>query len=109
MNLFLLGAITAGFLVASLFFLRFWRETKDRLFLAFGISFLMEAINRAALALSDTPNEGAPFSYVIRLSSYLLILIAIADKNDFFRSAAPERPQPEKRSIEPVEGETADV
>ena len=33
---FLAGAVTLGFFVASAFFLRFWRRTRDRLFLAFG-------------------------------------------------------------------------
>jgi hypothetical protein len=35
MNLFLLGRVAAAFLVASLFFLRFSRESADRLFLFF--------------------------------------------------------------------------
>jgi hypothetical protein len=37
MNAALLGAIAMASLVAALFFLRFWRDTKDRLFLFFSI------------------------------------------------------------------------
>ena len=36
---FLSGAISMGFLVAAVFFLRFWRDTRDELFLAFALSF----------------------------------------------------------------------
>ena len=109
MNLFLLGAVAMGFLVAGLFFLRFWRETRDRLFLAFAASFFIEAVNRAALALSSKPNEGAPFFYLVRLIAYLLILVAIADKNRSLRTAAGTRPRPGERAIEPVDGEAAET
>lgn len=68
-------------LVAGLFFLRFWRDTGDRLFLFFAISFLVEGVNRAALGLSADPNEGRPFFYFVRLLSFLLILIGIVQKN----------------------------
>ena len=67
--------------VAGLFFLRFWRDTRDRLFLYFAISFLVEGVNRAALGMSADPNEGRPFFYFVRLLSFLLILIAIVQKN----------------------------
>ena len=32
---FLAGAIVAGFALAGLFFLKFWKRTRDELFLAF--------------------------------------------------------------------------
>jgi uncharacterized membrane protein HdeD (DUF308 family) len=77
----LLGAIAMASLVAGLFFLRFWRDTGDRLFLFFAISFLIEGMNRAALGLSADPNEGRPFFYFVRFLSFLLILIGIVQKN----------------------------
>lgn len=81
MNLMLLGAISMASLTVGLCFLRFWRDTHDRLFLFFAASFLVEGINRAALALSDDPNEGRPFFYFIRFLSFVLILVGIAHKN----------------------------
>jgi uncharacterized membrane protein HdeD (DUF308 family) len=80
-DLLLLGAIAMGSVVAGLFFLRFWRDTGDRLFLFFAISFLVEGVNRAALGLSADPNEGRPFFYFVRFLSFLLILVAIIQKN----------------------------
>jgi hypothetical protein len=81
MNAALLGAIAMASLVAALFFLRFWRDTKDRLFLFFSISFFVEGLNRFALAMVSDPNEDQPFFYVVRFLSFLLIIAAILDKN----------------------------
>lgn len=81
MNLMLLGAIAMASVVAGLFFLRFWRDTGDRLFLFFAVSFLVEGVNRWALGLSVDPNEGRPFFYFVRFLSFVLILIAIVQKN----------------------------
>ncbi len=79
--LILLGAIAMASLVAGLFFLRFWRDTRDHLFLFFAVSFLLEGLNRAALGLSGDPNEGRPFFYFVRFLSFLLIIIGIIYKN----------------------------
>ena len=81
MTLMLLGAIALATLVASIFFLKFWKKTGDRFFLFFAISFGIEGINRAVLGLVTTPNEDQPFFYIVRLLSFVIILIAIIDKN----------------------------
>jgi uncharacterized membrane protein HdeD (DUF308 family) len=80
-NLMLIGAIAMACFVASLFFFRSWRQTKDRFFVYFGTSFLIEGVNRVALGLSADPNEGAPLFYIVRFISFVLIILAIADKN----------------------------
>ena len=100
MNLILIGAIAMASLIASLFFLRFWRDTRDSFFLFFAASFLLEALNRAALGLSPDPNEGNPLFYFVRLISFFLILIAIVQKNPAKKSAshrAPARPFAQRR------------
>ncbi|HEU4344576.1 MAG TPA: DUF5985 family protein [Candidatus Binatia bacterium] len=81
MDLMLLGAISMASLIAGLFFLRFWRDTGDRFFLFFAISFLVEGINRAGLGFTGDPNEGRPVFYFVRFLSFVLILVAILDKN----------------------------
>ena len=81
MERMLLSAISMASLVAAMFFLRFWKKTRDKFFLWFAVSFAIEGINRAALGLSQDPNEGQPFFYIIRFLSYLLIVIAIVSKN----------------------------
>lgn len=77
----LLGAIAAGCFVVGLFFLRYWRSTRDRLFLFFMLSFWIEAGNRVHMALTQSWNEGEPLHYFVRLLAYALILVAIWDKN----------------------------
>jgi uncharacterized membrane protein HdeD (DUF308 family) len=81
MNLFLLGAIAMASLVAAGFFLRFWRDTGDLLFLLFALAFGLEGVNRTLLALSPAPNEGDIGLYVVRFLAYALIVAGIASKN----------------------------
>jgi uncharacterized membrane protein HdeD (DUF308 family) len=78
---FMLGMVAMSCLAASLFFLRFWRDTRDTLFLMFSISFAVEAINRTVLAFTRESSEGEPTLYVVRLLSYALILAGIVAKN----------------------------
>jgi uncharacterized membrane protein HdeD (DUF308 family) len=80
-SLLMLGAIAMGCFVAGLLFLRFWRDSRDRFFLLFALSFFVEAFSRVLLATSARPNEGSPWLYGIRLLAYLLILWAIYEKN----------------------------
>lgn len=78
---FLSGMVSGGFMVAGLFFLRFWRRTSDSLFLSFGLAFGLLGIAQALLALGNVPIEERSWIYVIRLSAFLLILFAIYRKN----------------------------
>lgn len=77
----LIGSIALGWALAGLFFLRFWRQTRDRFFLFFAASFWIESINRVALGLWERASETNPMFYGIRLVSYGLILLAIWQKN----------------------------
>jgi len=79
---FLLGAVAMASLVAAAFFWRFWRQTHDRFFLLFAAAFLLEAINRTTLAaIGSVTEEQEPLFYLVRLFSFVLILIAVVDKN----------------------------
>jgi len=78
---FLAGAITFGFLVCALFFLRFWQRTRDFLFQAFAIAFLLLGVVQGILALGNIPVEERSWVYAIRLAAFLLILFAIVRKN----------------------------
>ena len=80
-NSFLLGIVVATSFTAGVFFLKFWRDTRDSLFLAFSVAFLIEGVNRTVLLFSAHPNEASPLIYVVRLIAFLLILAAIVKKN----------------------------
>jgi len=78
---FLSGFVVAGFVIAGLFFLRFWRRTGDSLFLAFAGSFWLLALNQLLLVFSSVPAEERSWLYLLRLLAFSLILVAIGLKN----------------------------
>ena len=78
---FLLGIIATSSVMAGIFFLKFWRHTKDFLFIAFATAFIVEGLSRASVLLLAKPNEGSPWIYFARLPASLLILIAVLKKN----------------------------
>lgn len=78
---FLLGIIATLCFVSAMFFLRFWRASRDSFFLWFAASFFLESVNRSMILLLDRPNEGSPLIYAVRFFNFLLILIAILRKN----------------------------
>lgn len=78
---FLIGVIAATSLTAAMFFFKFWKQTHDSFFLAFGTSFLIEGLNRIAVLMLPRPNEGNALIYLVRLLAFLLILAAIVRKN----------------------------
>ncbi len=80
MNFIMIGAISMGNFIAGLFFLKFWRVTRDRLFLFFAVSFATEGVGRFITGF-NYPDETRPLAYLIRLFAYMLILYAIIDKN----------------------------
>ncbi|MDB5943832.1 MAG: putative rane protein [Ramlibacter sp.] len=75
------GGIAVGSFVAGLFFLRFWRHTRDPFFLCFALSFWLEAVNRVLMGLRTRTDENEPGFYLVRLLAYGLILFAIWHKN----------------------------
>jgi hypothetical protein len=78
---FFSGAVTLGFLVAAGFFVRFWRQTADRLFLAFALAFVLFALNQALSSWLTVLIEPASLIYALRVLGFLIILGAIVDKN----------------------------
>ena len=105
LNAILLGAIATTCVAAGLFFLRFWRQSRDPFFLLFALSFFVEGANRIALALSARPHEGSPGTYLIRLGSFLLIIAAVVTKNRQGRGRDRRMPRPANRSGPPRVGE----
>lgn len=81
LNAFLGGAVSMGFLIVALFFVRFWISTRDRLFLYFASAFGVMMGERVIRELLAIKNEWIPLIYLLRLAAFILILIAIVDKN----------------------------
>lgn len=75
------GLLAGGYAVAALFFLKFWTGTRDRLFLMFAAAFALLAVQRVlAVATLNWFGESV-WLYAIRLAAFVIILVAIVDKN----------------------------
>lgn len=78
---FVRGALVMGCAVAGLFFLRFYRQARDRLFLLFAAAFWALGLNWVVLAFYRVTQETRHYAFVVRLVAFLIILFAIVDKN----------------------------
>jgi hypothetical protein len=78
----LLSGVLVGLdFVAGLFFLRFWASSRDRLFAMFAAAFWILGIQRLLLSLTRSMVEDQAIFYSLRLLAFLIIIVAIVDKN----------------------------
>lgn len=71
---FLGGVVTALAVTAALFFLKFWKQTRETLFLFFSGAFVLLSISPALIGLQpDESDEGWEFTF--RLAAFLLIIL----------------------------------
>ena len=75
------GALFAGYLLSGLFFLRFWVDSRDRLFAMFAAAFWVLALQRLLIAVTQSWLEDQWMFYLLRLAAFVVIIIAIVDKN----------------------------
>ena len=75
------GILIACDAVAGLFFLRFWLTSRDRLFAMFAAAFWILGIQRLLLAATRTMVEDQAIFYSLRLLAFVIIIVAIIDKN----------------------------
>ena len=73
------GFFTAASLVVALFFLRFWKQSGESLFLSFALAFVLLAANNALSAFIG--GDEYPTIYLLRLAGFALIIFAILRKN----------------------------
>jgi hypothetical protein len=78
---FFSGMITTGYLVLGLFFLRFWRRTRDALFIYFALAFWLLAVNQVASTFTNAGEFEPAWTYLIRLLAFMVLIAAIVRKN----------------------------
>jgi hypothetical protein len=78
---FISGMTTLGYLLAGLFFLKFWSQSRDSLFAIFAVAFWLLAANQALLKILELPREEGSWVYLLRLAAFALIVVAIVHKN----------------------------
>jgi hypothetical protein len=83
---FLQGISSMGAYTSSLFFWRFWRQSRDSLFAFFSGAFALLGLSWSLLALFSPTAESAPYIYSLRLIAFVLIIGGTISKN---RKAVP--------------------
>lgn len=81
MSDFVYGALAAGYLIAGVFFLRFWWKTRERLLLIFACAFWLLAVSQTLLGIADLQREEQSWIYLIRLCAFILIIVGIVSVN----------------------------
>ena len=81
MSPLLTGALVMACFVVGLHFLRFWKSTRDVLFLCFAVSFWLQGAQWLHSGLFDSPSEYSPLYYLARLVAYGLIALPILLRN----------------------------
>ena len=75
------GALIFAYAIAGVHFLQFWRRTGDRLFGHFAVAFWLFALNQLAVSIPVVSGETGGYVYLLRVLGFVIILIAIVDKN----------------------------
>lgn len=78
---FVAGLVTMGYVMAGLFFLRFWKRTGDGLFAAFAAAFWLLAATQALLAAAKVVLEEQSWIYLLRVAAFAIIIAAVIAKN----------------------------
>ena len=81
MHEFLWGMLTMATLMAALFFLRYWRMGRDRLFLFLSLAFVAMSATWVALATVGPSYQHRDIVYWLRLLAFTVIIIGVFDKN----------------------------
>lgn len=91
MILFLSGITFITFAASGVFFLKFYRTSRDLFYLYFCLACWLLSIERIAILIFISPEktsgENILWVYLIRLIAFLMIMIAIINKNRNRRKA----------------------
>jgi hypothetical protein len=63
------------------FFLKFWKNTHDRLFGTFAAAFWLLASDRVVITIIGQSEPSAPAEYSLRLAAFLVIILGVIEKN----------------------------
>jgi uncharacterized protein (TIGR04206 family) len=77
---FLNGVAAMACVAVATFFVRFWRESEDRLFACLAVAFWIFAVNYALLGLLPFVDERRAYVFALRLMGFLAILVGIVAK-----------------------------
>lgn len=86
---FLSGICAATFFGCAVYFLKFWRSSRDAFFAYFSIACVLIALERVMtlfvagtmVSVASPESEANSWVYLFRFGAFVLISIAILDKN----------------------------
>ncbi len=78
---FLRGATMMADVGIALFFLQYWKETQERLFIYFAIAFFTMSLSQVVVLFVGDAADFAPFAYLMRAAAFVLIIVGIIEKN----------------------------
>jgi Na+/proline symporter len=81
MNQFLWGVLAALSLVVAVFFWRFWRRTRDAVFVGLAAGFTLLTIHWAALGIVNPNDETRHYLYLVRFFGFLVMIAGVVAKN----------------------------
>ena len=86
--IFLAGIFVGTFGACGLFFLKFWKTSRDQFFLYFAVACWLLVLERCAVVMLDGVynfmsygSESIAWIYLIRLSAFAMIFVAVLQKN----------------------------
>jgi hypothetical protein len=82
MKYYMWGVLAMASLVAALFFLRYWRSSRDRLFAFFAIAFFLMTLEWTVSAVLGVSEESRHFYVLLlRILAFVAIIVGVLDKN----------------------------
>lgn len=75
------GVLAALYLTVALFFTKFYRRTRDALFVYFAVAFVLLAAEKLAVVVVPDWFPEPPWLFIVRLAAFLAIAAGIWDKN----------------------------
>lgn len=78
---FMRGGLVMACFVAGLFFLHYYRQTRDRIFVFFVVAFWSLAVHWVGLAIANPQLESRHYIFLVRLLAFVALIIGILDKN----------------------------
>jgi hypothetical protein len=82
MKYYMWGVLAMASLVAALFFLRYWRSSRDRLFAFFAIAFFLMTLEWTVSGVLGVSEESRHFYVLLlRILAFVAIIVGVLDKN----------------------------
>lgn len=80
-ELFIAGTLVMTAVAIGLYFLKYWKLSKDRFFIWFAAAFWTFGLGWIIRAFHPAVSEHAHWVFLPRLLAFVMIIVAILDKN----------------------------